>query len=115
MKTHKDLEIWKKAIDLVEDSYRSTKKFPLEELYGLTSQLRRSVLSVPSNIAEGAARQSTKEFLQFLYVALGSLSEMETQAIIAQRLDYPLDEKIVNDIQVLRRQMLSFIKYKKGH
>lgn len=114
MKTHKDLEIWKKGIDLVEDIYRVTKTFPTEEMYGLTSQMRRSSVSIPSNVAEGAARQSTKEFLQFLYIALGSLSEIETQLVIAQRLGYTLDEKIGNDIEILRRQMLNFIKYKKS-
>ena len=114
VKTHKDLEIWKKGIDLVADIYRVTKTFSTEEMYGLTSQMRRSSVSIPSNVAEGAARQSTKEFLQFLYIALGSLSEIETQLVIAQRLGYTLDEKIGNDIEILRRQMLNFIKYKKS-
>ena len=114
VKTHKDLEIWKKGIDLVEDIYRFTKTFPPEEMYGLTSQMRRSAVSIPSNIAEGAARQSNKEFLQFLYIALGSLSEIETQLFIAQRLGYTSDDKIGNDIETLRRQTLSFIKYKKS-
>ena len=72
-------------------------------MYGLTSQMRRSSVSIPSNVAEGAARQSTKEFLQFLYIALGSLSEIETQLVIAQRLGYTSDDKIGNDIEMLRR------------
>jgi four helix bundle protein len=114
VKTHKDLEVWKKGIDLVEDIYRVTQTFPTEEMYGLTSQMRRSSVSIPSNVAEGAARQSTKEFLQFLYIALGFLSEIETQLVITQRLGYTLDEKIGNDIEILRRQMLNFIKYKKS-
>jgi len=75
MKTHKDLDVWKRGISFVEQIYITTKKFPKEELYGLTSQLRRAAVSFPSNIAEGAARSSTKEYIQFCYIALGSLSE----------------------------------------
>ena len=86
IKTHKDLEVWQKAIDLVEKSYRVTKTFPHEELYGLTSQIRRAAVSIPSNIAEGAARQTSKEYIQYLYIALGSLSELETQFIVAKRI-----------------------------
>jgi four helix bundle protein len=76
--------------------------------------MRRSAVSIPSNVAEGAARQSTKDFFQFLYFALGSLSEIETQIVIVQRLGYMLDSKIGYDIEILRRQMLNFIKYKKS-
>ena len=76
MKTHKDLEIWERGIALVEAIYEVASKFPREEVYGLTSQLKRSAVSYPSNIAEGAARSSKKEFVQFLYIALGSLSEL---------------------------------------
>ena len=114
MMTHKDLEIWQRSIELVEGVYKLTRTFPQEELYGLMSQMRRAAISIPSNIAEGAARRSNKEFVQFLYVALGSLSELETQCLIAIRLGYSKDEKILNDIEVLRRKLLNFIKYKKG-
>ena len=93
MKTHKDLEIWKIAIDMVTKIYAITKEFPKEEIYGLTNQIRRAAVSVPSNIAEGAGRSSNKEFLQFLYYAKGSLSEIETQLIIAHNLCY------INDMQ----------------
>jgi len=72
IRNHKDLNVWKKSIDLVDIIYKMTKSFPKEELYCLTSQIRRSAISVPSNIAEGAARSSKKEFIQFLYIALRS-------------------------------------------
>ncbi len=74
-------------MDLVSNIYKITEFFPNKELYGLTNQIRRAAVSIPSNIAEGAARNSKKEFIQFLYIALGSLSELETQIIIANRLD----------------------------
>jgi four helix bundle protein len=86
MVTHKDLDIWKMSIDLVEKIYRLTEGFPKEEQYGLTSQLRRAVVSIPSNIAEGAARNSKREYMQYLYISLGSLAETETHLIIANRL-----------------------------
>ena len=88
LRTHKDLDVWKESIDLVETIYKITEKFPIREIYGLTNQIRRAVVSVPSNIAEGAARSSKKDFLKFLYISLGSLSEVETQLIIAKRLKY---------------------------
>ncbi len=79
---------WQKAMDFVELVYQATKQFPKEELYGLTSQLRRAVVSIPSNKAEGQGRSSTREFQNFLSIAHGSLREVETQLIIAQRLGY---------------------------
>lgn len=86
--THKDLDVWELGIKLVEVIYAFTKYFPKEEIYGLTSQLRRSAISVPSNIAEGYARAGNKELIHFLYIALGSLSELETQIIISINLKY---------------------------
>ena len=86
MKTHRDLDVWKKSVSLVTSIYEITKSFPKEEIYGLTNQIRRAAVSVPSNIAEGSARQGNKEFIQFLYIALGSLTELETQLIIARNL-----------------------------
>jgi four helix bundle protein len=88
---HHDLRVWQEAIDLVEAIYDLTKRFPKTEIYGLISQMRRSAVSVPSNIAEGAARLSDREFIQFLGVARGSLSELETQITIAERLGYVVD------------------------
>jgi four helix bundle protein len=112
--THKDLDIWKMGIDIVEKVYRLTDRFPKEEQFGLTSQLRRAVVSIPSNIAEGAARSSKREYLQYLYISLGSLAEVETQLIIANRLKYMNDEDIMENIEHLRRKLLNFIKYIKG-
>lgn len=83
IKTHKDLDVWNKAMAFAEKIYHLTKNFPKEEQFGLTSQIRRSAISIASNIAEGAARNSEKEFIQFLYVAMGSLSEIETQLLLA--------------------------------
>ena len=104
VKTHKDLDVWKKSIDLVDSIYKVTKSFPSEELYSLTNQTRRAAISIPSNIAEGAARGSKNEFIQFLYIALGSLSELETQVIIAGRLGYLTDSsKLSESIEVIRK------------
>jgi four helix bundle protein len=86
--SYQDLIAWRKAMDLVTDIYQLTRTFPREELYGLTNQLRRAAVSVPSNIAEGQARYSPKEFRLFLSHARGSLVEIETQLMIAQNLKY---------------------------
>lgn len=82
----KELKIWNKAIDLTVEVYKATTDFPSEEKYGLTSQIRRSAVSIPSNISEGAGRNSNKEFVQFLGIANGSSYELQTQLIIASRL-----------------------------
>jgi four helix bundle protein len=86
--SYRDLIAWRKAMDLVTDIYSATRSFPRDELYGLTNQLRRAAVSVPSNIAEGQARFSRKEFHHFLSLARGSLVEIETQLMIAQNLEY---------------------------
>lgn len=88
IKNYMDLTVWQRAMDLVEHVYRLTKEFPEEELYGLTSQMRRAAASIPSNIAEGQGRGADTEFLRFLKIAYGSLRELETQAYIAERLGY---------------------------
>jgi four helix bundle protein len=88
VKSYRDLIVWQKAMDYVTEVYRLTAEFPRDELYGLTSQLRRSAVSVPSNIAEGQGRHSTRDFLNFLSMAYGSLNESQTQILIAQRLGY---------------------------
>jgi four helix bundle protein len=93
IKRFKDLRIWQKGIEIVSDIYILTKGFPKEELYGLTSQIRRSAISVPSNIAEGFRRYHNKEYKQFLYIALGSCAELETQITIAKNLKYITEEK----------------------
>ena len=110
-KTHKDLEVWKNAIDFVVDIYRSSENFPPEERYGLKSQICRAAVSIPSNIAEGAGRQSSKEFVHFLSIALGSLSEVETQLIISERLSYMSDICLLIDkLNLIRRQIIGLKK-----
>lgn len=86
MQTYRDLIVWRKALDLVEDVYKATKGWPREEIYGLTSQVRRAVVSVPANIAEGQGRGSVRDFLRFLAIANASLIESETHLFIARRL-----------------------------
>lgn len=93
-KTFKDLKMWQRGIEIVKDIYALTKKIPKEELYGLTSQMRRSSISIPSNIAEGFKRSHNKEYKQFLHIALGSLAELETQLIIAKELGYIKDNEL---------------------
>ncbi|MDT8392010.1 MAG: four helix bundle protein, partial [Lentisphaeria bacterium] len=88
VKSYKDLLIWQKGMDLVQLIYELTHQFPKHEQYGLSNQLRRAAVSIPSNIAEGQARQSTLEFRNFLSIARGSLAEVETQLLIARRLGY---------------------------
>ena len=93
IKKFKDLRIWQKGIEVVTDIYILTKKFPKEELYGLTSQIRRSAISIPSNIAEGFRRYHNKEYKQFLYITLGSCAELETPIAIANNLKYITEDE----------------------
>jgi four helix bundle protein len=93
IRSYKDLEIWKRGVELVTNVYSVTKDFPKSETYTLVDQIRRAALSTPSNIAEGHARRYRKEFRQFLFEALGSLAELETQLIIAGKLGYLEREK----------------------
>jgi four helix bundle protein len=113
MATHKELEIWQLSIDFVVDIYNITKTFPDEEKYGLISQMRRAAVSIPSNIAEGSARNSNQQFLQFLNIALGSLSELETQLIIAERLNYLQSTQLTESLSVIRSKLIKLIKYLK--
>jgi four helix bundle protein len=108
----RDLEIWKRGIDLVKSIYEITKSFPNSECYGLTSQIRRAAVSVPSNIAEGHIRGHKAEFRQFLFIALGSLAELETQVIIAHELGYLENikkNKFIEEIDILGKQMRTLI------
>ncbi len=111
LKTHKDLDVWKTSMDLAFDLYSVTKNFPKEEMYGLTSQIRRSAVSVASNIAEGAARGSKKEFIQFLYISLGSLAEIETQLLLAERLQYFNSDAVFSKIDKIRQMLLGLMGY----
>lgn len=92
-RAHKKLDVWQEGVALATLIYQVTEEFPKSEIYGLTSQMRRAVVSVPSNIAEGAARHSSKEFAQFLSIAGGSLSELDTQLEIAHNLNYLNDNQ----------------------
>ena len=98
MNNYKELKIWQKSVDLAVQVYRLTQDFPKEELYGITSQIRRSAVSVASNIAEGAGRNSKKEFCNFLGISNGSICELETQLIIAQRVNF-VDGQALESIQ----------------
>jgi len=88
LKSYRDLLVWQKAMALTVETYRFSSGFPRSEVYGLTSQVRRAAVSMPSNIAEGYGRGSRKEYVQFLCISQGSLKELETQVILAQRLNY---------------------------
>jgi len=114
MQTHKDLIVWKESMQFVKEIYAATAKFPKDELYGLISQLRRAVVSIPVNISEGAARHSKKEYIQFLYISLGSISEVETLLFIAGDQNYVQPDKFLLTIEGLRRKLLNLIKYLKG-
>ena len=93
-RSYQDLEVWKSAIALVKEIYQATARFPSSEIYGLTNQIRRAAVSIPSNIAEGQGRISPKEFRQFLSISIGSLAEMETQLIIAKEINYLAQEEL---------------------
>lgn len=108
---HKDLDVWKLGIELVTKIYEITSNFPTTEQFGLTSQMQRAAISMPSNIAEGAARNSEKEYIHFLYISLGSLAELETQLIISNKLGFLEDVSIFEEVEKLRRKLLNFIKY----
>ena len=88
IRTFRDLQVWQQSMDLVTDCYRITRDFPRNEMYGLASQLQRAAVSIPSNIAEGHGRDSTKDYIRHLSIAYASLMELETQVLIAERLQY---------------------------
>lgn len=113
IRNFKDLRIWQKGIEIVTDIYTLTKKFPKEELFSLTSQLRRSAISIPSNIAEGFKRFHNKEYKQFLFITLGSCADLETQIIIAKELKYINENeeaKLVEKLDHICRMTSSLIK-----
>ena len=110
MRTHLDLDVWKKSIQFVKKIYKITSKFPDAEKYGLTNQMRRCAVSIPSNIAEGAGRNSKKEFKQFLYISLGSISELETQLIISTELSYLKGKSLLEELNEIRKMLFGLIK-----
>ncbi len=110
IRSYQDLEVWQKAMELAEEVYRITKDFPKEELFGLTSQMRRAATSVPANIAEGWARRGTKEFLQFLNIASGSLRELETYILLAERIGIVKQARthaLLQTLEILSKQMVN--------
>jgi len=116
MQTHKDLDVWKLGIELVKDVYLFCESFPGNERFGLASQMQRAAVSIPSNIAEGSARKGKNELIQFLYVAQGSLAELETQVIIALEVRLvPSDGGLLQKIELLRRKLINYTKYVKEH
>jgi len=100
----RDLDIWKKGIEIVKDVYGIVEKFPKQEFYGLVSQIQRSAVSIPSNIAEGFNRFHNKEYKQFLYIALGSCAELETQIEIASELKYINNEKKKDILEKIKHE-----------
>ena len=111
---HTQLDAWKEAIELTIDVYALTKVFPKEELFGITSQLRRAVVSIPSNIAEGCARKSSAETIHFLYIAIGSIAEVETQLIISKKLGYCSDiDELFKRLLLVKQLTLGLVKYLK--
>ncbi len=116
MKSYTDLEVWKCSRELVKLVYLLTKSFPNEELYALTNQIKRSIVSVPSNIAEGIGRQSNKETIHYLYIAKGSLQEVETQLYLSFDLDYISELELKNILEkvISNKKLLNgFINYYK--
>ena len=103
--SYKDLKVWQKSLELVTEIYNLTEKFPKSEIYGLTSQMQRAAVTIPSNIAEGQKRGHSKEFLQFLYISYGSGAELETQIEICKRLP-KLKELDYNRIETLLEEVM---------
>ena len=116
IKTYKDLLIWQKSMALVSEVYKLTKSFPNEEMFGLSAQLRKASVSVPSNIAEGYGRNSTKDYVRFLHIAIGSLYEIQTQIEIAFELKYLPSEdftrldKLMKEIERMISSLLRKLK-----
>jgi len=113
VKDYKELKVWQQGIEIVDKIYLITDNFPKDELYGLTNQMRRSALSIPSNISEGFVRNHSKEYIQFLYISLGSCAELETQLIIAKKRNYVAPdnfEVLIKALNYETRMLVSMIK-----
>jgi four helix bundle protein len=113
MQSYKDLIVWKKSVELVEEIYRPTQSFPAEERYGLTSQIRRASISIPSNIAEGYGRRNKKENAYFVNIAYGSATEVETKLIIAQKLSFINNEQQKKNESLLEEVLKLLYNYRK--
>ena len=114
MRDFKELNVWKKSFELTEEVYEVVAGFPKEEIYGLSQQLKRAIISVSSNIAEGCGRRTEKDFVQFLYMAFGSVREVESQLMIACKLGYVDDvglKGLVGKLNELAGMLMKFIKY----
>ncbi|WP_040248163.1 four helix bundle protein [Psychroserpens mesophilus] len=117
MKNYTELDVWKTARKLVKTVYDLTSKFPNTEIYSLTNQINRSVVSIPSNIAEGIGRQTDKETIQFLYISKGSLFELETQLFLANDLNYISEKQlseVLENITSVKKLLNGFINYFKN-
>ena len=117
-KPHKKLNVWKSSIELVTAIYSITKAFPEHEKYCLASQMNRAAISIPSNIAEGAARNTRKEFVQYLHIAQGSISELDTQLEIAKRLNYVTEERVSSLdalMEKIDKMLTGLIKHQTPH
>jgi len=113
IKSYKDLAVWRRGMDIAARVYELTKNFPEREVFGLTAQMRRASVSVPSNIAEGRCRQHRAEFRHFLYLALGSLAELETQMLIAAKVGLLNDshaQELGFEITTLRKMLVNLVK-----
>lgn len=110
LRNYRDLLVWQKAMSLVEDIYGVSSRFPADERFGLVAQIRRAAVSVPSNIAEGQARNSTREFVQFIFHAEGSLAEVDTQLTLSERLKFCRPEEAANlfsKVEEVRKMLMS--------
>ena len=108
IKSYQDLEVWQRGMSLAEMAYTVTKPFPKEELFGMTSQIRRAATSIPANIAEGWGRNSTAEFQHYLRIAQGSLRELETHLLIAVRIKLiPTAQPMIDEAALLGRQLIA--------
>jgi four helix bundle protein len=110
---HTELEVWKRSMDFVIEIYSFTKQLPKSEEFGLMSQLRRASVSIPTNISEGAGRQYKKEFIQFLYIAQGSMSEIETLLVLCQRLHGSDISSLSRELTIIKKLLSGFIRHLK--
>jgi four helix bundle protein len=114
MQNYRNLEVWKRAIEFCIEQYKVLEKFPASEMYGLVSQMKRSVVSIPSNIAEGAGRNSiAAEFKRFLFISIGSAAELETQIIIANKLNFTdksVFDALTEELIVMQKMLYSLVK-----